>query len=452
MGISLKGFGKESASGSGASISGISALPPAAAEVRLPAPLPNEPATGVQFGKWLSYYDWGGTDAIFHNIEVDSSGNIYTLGTFRDAWAPKDSNVLAKWASDGSNLWVGYVARNSYAEGVGLAIDSNDNVYTCHKYHNSDPTFGGFGGAVMTKWNTTTGAKTAITNIFSTSVAAGSLTVDSNDLLTVTSLRENGPRYAYVMTFNTSLQSIEQRYVTFTGITSGDRAMLNEMAIDSTGKKYVVGYQTIAGTTLPYIMSYTNLSSPLWNKKVFLTGGKLEDITIDNADNIFTIGSTGSTAFVSNWNTSGILQWTRNINNLVNVSSCETDSSGNVYVVGDNIVLKLDPSGATLWSKELTVTSAKITDLYIDNTDNIIIVGKYHNGTRIVALLGTIYNNGSSSLSFVNSNVVTANQSSLGSAAIAGHSIGAYSLVQGSTYAVSYEGPATVSASNIGDV
>jgi len=37
MGISLKGFGKASASGSGASISGLSALPPQAADVRMTA-------------------------------------------------------------------------------------------------------------------------------------------------------------------------------------------------------------------------------------------------------------------------------------------------------------------------------------------------------------------------------------------------------------------------------
>jgi len=43
MGISLKGFGKSSASGSGASISGLSALPPAAADVRISEPVAGNP-------------------------------------------------------------------------------------------------------------------------------------------------------------------------------------------------------------------------------------------------------------------------------------------------------------------------------------------------------------------------------------------------------------------------
>ena len=128
-------------------------------------------------------------------------------------------------------------------------------------------------------------------------------------------------------------------------------------------------------------------------------------VTIDSSGNVYICGqgvdSAGATiAFVSKWNSSGVLQWQRTLTDVYSppntiLQNITVDSSGNVYVCGSGLnasnfnvqfIAKWNSSGTLQWQRTLnsaggykTQTDASL-GIYVDSSSNVYVCGNGADG------------------------------------------------------------------------
>lgn len=167
---------------------------------------------------------------------------------------------------------------------------------------------------------------------------------------------------------------------------------------DSANNLYVTGYTSSygAGGNDAVLIKFNTVGNILWQKTL---GGSSDEkaygITIDSANNIIIIGTTngaGATAgytpgfymlFVAKFDTNGNLVWqktgTMSANINYNFYGVTTDSSNNIYVVGDGndrgLLTKLDSNGAVLWQRDPGLAGIGLRDVAIDSSGNNYSVG-----------------------------------------------------------------------------
>ena len=171
------------------------------------------------------------------------------------------------------------------------------------------------------------------------------------------------------------------------GPTSGDSDN-KSIALDSSGNIYSIGTLTSGSGDISFIKYDTN-STAVWQYKIDSgVADTISGIHIDSSDNIFVVGTSGGYIWVAKFNTSGSVQWQRQIrasagstttgNNIV------SDSSGNLYVVGwfvnyTGCLIKLNSSGVVQYFKYSD--SMNMAHLVIDSSDNLYLMGQ-SNGYR----------------------------------------------------------------------
>jgi hypothetical protein len=130
-----------------------------------------------------------------------------------------------------------------------------------------------------------------------------------------------------------------------------------------------------------------------------IINGSRSSIASDSSENFYLIGGGGSTTLVlSKFNNSGTLQWVKelytNINygDVISYNIC-TDSSSNIYVVGyfpnasfgpNGFIVKYDTSGVLQWQKEiidqnssLSLQDTEIKAVETDSAGNVYVTGSY---------------------------------------------------------------------------
>jgi len=140
MGISLKGFGKSNTTSSGASISGLSALPPEAANVRLSQPAPTVLAAWAdqqgfipddsaiisrdEFGSYIKI-SYDGQYILSGSAGTDLKGSVYLL---------KWNSISKSWVQDHkfeeSPTYA--AANNMFGKGLAISADNNMIVITAN--------------------------------------------------------------------------------------------------------------------------------------------------------------------------------------------------------------------------------------------------------------------------------------------------------------------------------
>ena len=260
-----------------------------------------------------------GTD-LGRGIAVDSSGNAYVTGVFRQTALFGSTNVtssgasdifIAKLSSNGSWQWVIKAGGSSHDWGYGIAVDSSGNAY--------------------------------ITGRFGGTATFGNTNLTTNN-------------YAEIFVAKASESGSWQWAVKADGSGSQDA---HAIAVDSSGNAYItggLGYRSSFGsTTLTanasneiFIAKLNSSGSWQWAAQVGAGGGG-GGIAVDSVGNICvtggfigtaTFGATNLTSwehsdiFIAKLSSSGSWQWAVQVGARGGGGGIAVDSGGNIYVTG----------------------------------------------------------------------------------------------------------------------
>jgi Tfp pilus assembly protein PilZ len=359
--------------------------------------------------QWATSIGGTTTDSGF-GITTDSGGNVYVIGDYSASVtigsttltsAGSYDTFVAKYDTSGTVQWATSIGGTSTDSGLGIATDSNGNVYVTGNYAGSI-TIGstilnsmGYNDAFVAKYDTSGTVQWATSisgtgfeigrgiatdsggNVYVTGIYTSSITIGS------TTLTSAGSYDAFVAKYDTSGTV---QWATSIGGTSSDYG--RGIATDSNGNVYVTGnYAGTAtfapGTTLTsaggadaYVVKYDTSGTFQWVTSI---GGTSTDagrgIATDSDGNVYvigeyigtlTIGSTTLTnagfydAFVAKCDTSGTVQWATSIGGTSSDYGygIATDSNGNVYVTGNY-------AGTATFAPGTTLTSAGGSDAYV---------------------------------------------------------------------------------------
>ncbi|MBD1940078.1 DUF4347 domain-containing protein, partial [Microcoleus sp. FACHB-68] len=313
----------------------------------------------------------GGGNGSGRGIATDSSGNVYTTGSFNGTvdFNPDtgtlnlasigDDSFISKLNADGSLAWARQLGGSGNAYGRSIAVDSSGNVYTT----------GYFNG----------------TTDFDPGTGTSNLTSGSNDIF-VSKLNADGS-FAWAKQLGGSI---------------GDFGY--SIAVDSSGNVYIasaftgtVDFDPGAGTFNltsnsgspdAFILKLNADGSFAWVKQM---GGSSWDIpysiTVDSSGNVYTTGSFSGTAdfdpgagtlnltsaggdniFVNKLDTNGSLLWAKQLGGSGNAYGRDiaVDSSGNVYTTGDFTgSADFDPGTGTV-----NLTSGGGKDIFLSRLDS----------------------------------------------------------------------------------
>jgi hypothetical protein len=326
-------------------------------------------------------------------IAVDSSGNIYTTGSFIGTvdFDPGDGTTnltsagandafVSKLNSSGELIWAKSFGGSQADEGNSIAVDSSGNVYTTGFFEGTadfDPGVGtsnftsagyedffvsklnssgallwakSFGAGQIDKGNSI--AVDSSGNVYTTGYF--SLIVDFDPGDGTTNLTSAGGHDAFVSKFNSSGDLIWAK--SFDG--SYDTEAIS-IAVDSSGNVYTTGYfdgtadfdpgagtayLALAGYADVFVSKLDSSGNYVWANSFGVASyyKYSSSIAVDSSGNIYTTGTNTALAsfapdiFVSKLNSSGSLLWEKSFggSSYDTGFSVAVDSSGNVYTTG----------------------------------------------------------------------------------------------------------------------
>ena len=352
----------------------------------------------IKAGTWpLQQLYWigllgGAVDETAESVAVDSSGNVYILGT-----ASGSTIQIAKYNTSGTIQWQRTLGPGS-ASAYGVAVDSSGNVYV--------------GGYVIpgasfdiqiAKYNTsgTIQWQRKLSGYPSNDYGV-SIALDSSGNVYVggyTTL--SGSYYMQVVKCDNSGVIQWQRTLGGTGDSFG-----TGIAVDSSGNIYFCGYSTASGTYDFEIAKYNTSGAIQWQRRLGSAPGDCYSysVAVDSSGNVYVLGYQNGFQ-LAKYNTSGTIQWQRKLGSgsWPNGGSVAVDSSGNVYVCGDATVgtknfqiAKYDTSGAIQWQRSLGGSADDSgRGIALDSLGNVYVCGYSNASGTIDFLFAKLPNNGS---------------------------------------------------------
>jgi hypothetical protein len=291
---------------------------------------------------------------------TDGLGNVYISGVTYDAIggpvAGSFDMFVAKYASAGSLLWARQLGTGPGDEGVGISADALGNVYVAGlTYGNLAGTNAGLTDVFLAKYDAS--GTLQWTRQFGTSNYDDGLSVSADGL---------GGVY-------------------IAGRTQGN--------LDGTN----------AGNTDAFLRKYDAAGTVLWTRQLGTTGfDESTSVSADALGNVYISGETEGSlggpntgsydAFVSKYNSSGALQWTRQTgtSQFDDSNGVETDGLGNVYLLGntngslsgpnagntDTFVRKYNAAGTLLWTRQFGTSSTDYSmGISSDSLGNLFVSG-----------------------------------------------------------------------------
>ena len=257
---------------------------------------------------WIKQFGSAGTEEV-RDVATDASGNVYVSGRTRGNLPGNTSSggpdaFLTKYASDGSLLWIKQFGSNDFDAAFGVATDPAGKIYVSGRTDGSLPGNTGAGSS----------------DVFLTKFAS-----DGSIL--------------WIRQFGSS--SIDEA---------------QGVATDTSGNVYLSGFTwsslpgtTSAGGVDAFVARYDADGNQLWIKQFGSDAGdSARDVATDTSGNVYVSGGTSgslpdntsagsSDAFVARYDADGNQLWIKQFGSDAGDSANEvaTDQDGNVYVIGD---------------------------------------------------------------------------------------------------------------------
>lgn len=349
-----------------------------------PTPPPTDPTprpVPVQLGtfsrRWLQQFGTGGNDYTY-GTTLDSAGNLYVAGV-ANASGPAGDGFIAKYGSDGTQLWRRSIDTPGADVAFDVAVDAAGNYYVSGatvtgsgNSTNSDAFITKYSADGVQQWIKTIATTVQVEGVTRNALDAGlSLVLDGNSLYTAGVLGAY-PLPSLGKGFIAKYDATTGEAITTFGGTGridfgGDATAAVDLAISS-GQLYTTG---ITGATVglnnngirpvggdAFVAAFDgNSGGQLWNQTLASSGTEQDyarGIAVFGAD-VYIAGQTTGTlpsgslpantdaggksdAFLARYDRqTGTLQWVKQFGSsgLDEGQAIAVDSQGKVYVVGE---------------------------------------------------------------------------------------------------------------------
>ena len=323
-------------------------------------------------------------------LVYDSSDNLYTVGYIADG---SYKGIVSKFNANGAIQWQRTLGTSSPSDTLFLAVDldNSNNLYVTGTTSSDgslnarDVQVAKYDTNGSLQWQKTLG--TAGTLQQGLGVAVDAATGDFYIVGNFWPSSSSQLSRLIVAKYNTSGVLQWQRSLT-PAVLSNDSSG-QDIALDSAGNVYIVGSTpTSTSNNQAILVKYNSSGALQWQVGLSTATGQsqYEGIAIDSSDNIFVTGFAQASAInygvVAKYNTSGVIQWKKQIGDsgggITNLTDVTLDSSGNIYTTGPGeYILKYDTNGSLQWQRTLAATSYTINLYSIarDSSDNLVVGG-----------------------------------------------------------------------------
>ncbi|WP_437564085.1 hypothetical protein [Sorangium sp. So ce542] len=367
---------------------------------------------------WSAGLGGAGSDAAYA-VATDAAGNLYVTGWFEGTVDFGAGPLVSAGANDvfllkldpaGHAIWSRRFGSSDYGEsGTKIALDASGNILLGGSYGGAlldGPPPVDFGDGPL-PWNYDFSTSAVFlakldpdgNHLWSLGhiVPTGALSINLRDIA-VDAAGNSAALLAYPSTVDDGMS-----FLTFNaageymwGFTH--RTFVRSpggVAMDSAGNVLVAMADSPGLGTCPcdhafHVEKRAPEGTVLWRKRVsgpdaWDDGGQAKDIAVDPEDNLLIVGrSMGNldlgggpipdgTHFVVKMSPLGDYIWHREAPS----DAVFADSAGNVIVLGEGSLVKLDASGAELWRRTFTGTPATIRGLTTYHDDRLVLVGDF---------------------------------------------------------------------------
>lgn len=254
------------------------------------------------------------TSTVGNGIVLDSSGNLYVVGYTNSGGAGQQDLLLVKYTSAGALVWQKAIGGNQGDYGRGITIDSSDNIYVIGTFLTaaSSQEF------IIAKYNTSGTLQWKRAYGGTNSDGGFAITVDNNtgDVYAAGQADIGGDVQLTLIKYNSSGTLQWQRAAGVTGAEYG-----RTIALDSAGGVYIGGYGATqgAGNSDMILIKYNTSGVYQWQTAI---GGTNTDaaygLSTDSSNNLYLTGFTDSSGTTGGYdlaiiklNSNGIIQWQR---------------------------------------------------------------------------------------------------------------------------------------------
>lgn len=341
-------------------------------------------------------------------VTRDSTDNIVIVGTFQDTAAFISDVLLLKYNQSGNLLWYRLFDTGQIDWGFSVATDCNSNIYV-GSYH-SDMSMEKPG---ITKFSST--GETIWSQMYMTL---------ANFLITGICLDSQNNIYACAVGMTGSVSLIAKfdtigTLLWYRTYRWGNTQTFEDIILDGNGNIYVVGDIDYGPWELLFAKFNSNGDS-IWTRRYSENNTMCHGMQLltDKSDNIVIagyIGLTNSDALILKYSNSGNLLWRKIINyqTIDRLNRISIDGIDNIFVSGfsgtmwnncDYLLIKLTPSGETLWTIFHNAGYDDVSaGIVTDRQNNPSITGSSSNGTDYDVL--TIKYSGSSGIEMSRNNL-----------------------------------------------
>jgi len=340
-----------------------------------------------------------------NGLVYDSSDNLYAVGYVSDSNA---TGIVAKFNASGTIQWQRTLGASSPSDTnwLGVDVDNSNNVYVIG-YTTSDGSLDARDVQIAKydtngnlQWQKTLGTAGTLQQGLGLAVEAS-----TGDFYIVATFYANPgtPQLNRMLVSKYNTSGVLQWQRSMTPANAANISTGDSIALDSAGNVYIAGAVSAGGSDNSALVKYNSSGALQWQVGLSIGSGTstYSGIDIDSSDNIFVSGTatTSGTAYgiVAKYNTSGALQWKKQIGSAGGspaLTGLSADSSGNVYVTGiggpnfSSYIVKYDTNGSVLWQRNLQAASHWVQNysIAVDSSNNLV-TGGYTRETS-----GSVYN------------------------------------------------------------